>query len=506
MKEKIIISIFLSMLMFVSIFAGAMNVVDISSSNDGIQVPVWDVGDKWTYTISTSGEKGSELDFDVTLDNFILEVTDVLTDRYELSVSIPRGDFRATGSVDVDLLKISGSLKNTMADGTMYIRKSDLALMNLQLNIDGETNKIILPSFTADLDINFYDDTFNSTNLTSLQFPLNVDDSWTASPSYVIVDAYHNILPDVLPNPISIYNYVEEHFFSCMGWESVEGYYSLKISRNSQSDNLWYSPATGSIVKVDYADIDLGFGYLLEDFSMTLKSTTYEAPTDPPETPSAPTGEDTLDVGSTESYSTSSTDPDGDMISYKFNFGDGVTKTTDFYSSGEEVTVSHTWDSDGTFEFKVKAVDIYGAESDWSEPLTVEVSNDAPTKPTTPEGPAEGKIKQSYSYSTSSSDPNGHKIKYGWDWNGDKSVDEWTGLKNSGDTVTTSHTYNSQGDYTIHVISEDEYGKQGEWSDPLSTTMPKSKLKRFNILEKILEIIEGLEEIFQQTRIYDLLN
>ena len=118
MKEKIIISIFLSMLMFVSIFAGAVNVVDISSSNDGIQVPVWDVGDKWTYTISTSGEKGSELDFDVTLDNFILEVTDVLTDRYELSVSIPRGDFRATGSVDVDLLKISGSLKNTMADGT----------------------------------------------------------------------------------------------------------------------------------------------------------------------------------------------------------------------------------------------------------------------------------------------------------------------------------------------------------------------------------------------------
>ena len=64
-------------------------------------------------------------------------------------------------------------------------------------------------------------------------------------------------------------------------------------------------------------------------------------------------------------YTFKSTDPDGDNVSYCIDWGDGDTEWTGQYPSGEEITVEHTWDEEGTFIIKAKAKDIYGAESDW---------------------------------------------------------------------------------------------------------------------------------------------
>ena len=35
-------------------------------------------------------------------------------------------------------------------------------------------------------------------------------------------------------------------------------------------------------------------------------------------------------------------------------------------SSGEELSISHTWETEGTYTIKVKAKDEYGAESGWA--------------------------------------------------------------------------------------------------------------------------------------------
>jgi len=43
------------------------------------------------------------------------------------------------------------------------------------------------------------------------------------------------------------------------------------------------------------------------------------------------------------------------------------------YASGESVTASHTWTAAGRYDIRVKARDSFGAESDWSEPLTVKM-------------------------------------------------------------------------------------------------------------------------------------
>ena len=44
------------------------------------------------------------------------------------------------------------------------------------------------------------------------------------------------------------------------------------------------------------------------------------------------------------------------------------------YDSEEVVSGSHTWVDQGTFPVKVKAMDVYGDESDWSDELVVSVS------------------------------------------------------------------------------------------------------------------------------------
>ena len=101
--------------------------------------------------------------------------------------------------------------------------------------------------------------------------------------------------------------------------------------------------------------------------------------------------------------------------------------------------------------------------------------NHAPSRPSTPSGPSTGTIGTTYSYSTSSTDPDGDKIHYGFDWDGDGTVNNWSGLENSGDSCSKSHTWSSAGTYQVRVRACDSHGRESDWSDPLSVTMPKNK-------------------------------
>jgi len=76
-------------------------------------------------------------------------------------------------------------------------------------------------------------------------------------------------------------------------------------------------------------------------------------------------------AGTTYDYTFVATDPDGDQIKYIIDWGDDTTDTTEFYDSGVTATVSHSWDTTGTYTIKAKAVDEHDAESDWG---TLEVT------------------------------------------------------------------------------------------------------------------------------------
>jgi hypothetical protein len=77
-------------------------------------------------------------------------------------------------------------------------------------------------------------------------------------------------------------------------------------------------------------------------------------------------------VGTSYPYTFTSTDPEGDEIRYYIEWGDESNSGwLGPYSSGEALSLSHTWDDRGTYTIRAKAKDIFDAESDWG---TLEVT------------------------------------------------------------------------------------------------------------------------------------
>ena len=185
------------------------------------------------------------------------------------------------------------------------------------------------------------------------------------------------------------------------------------------------------------------------------------------------------------------------MIRYICDWGDGTISASEiFYNSGLTGEITHIWTEKGEYNVKVKARDKSGAQSSWSAPITVIVTNNAPKKPETPDGPTEGKIRtESYTYTTSTIDVDGHDLYYIFDW-GDGKTSE-VGPFISAENASASHIWNKKGSYVIKVKARDEYGEESVWSDPLSITMPKSA---FKILE-----INNLQSSFLQRILYVLI-
>ncbi len=77
-------------------------------------------------------------------------------------------------------------------------------------------------------------------------------------------------------------------------------------------------------------------------------------------------------VGEEYTYTSSSTDPDGDQIYYMFDWGDGnFSEWVGPINSGETASTTHIWITGGIYKIKVKAKDIHGAASIWSDPYGV---------------------------------------------------------------------------------------------------------------------------------------
>ena len=92
----------------------------------------------------------------------------------------------------------------------------------------------------------------------------------------------------------------------------------------------------------------------------------------PPYKPSRPSGSSSGNINKEYTYVSSTIDPDEDVLYYLFDWGDGTSSDwSGPIESGEEFNASHTWSSKGNYEIKVKAKDIYGAESSWSDPLPI---------------------------------------------------------------------------------------------------------------------------------------
>ncbi len=143
------------------------------------------------------------------------------------------------------------------------------------------------------------------------------------------------------------------------------------------------------------------------------------------------------------------------------------------------------WDEEYTFDPVDYCFKTYG------------FNNNPPEKPTI-EGPPSGKARTAYDYYFCSSDPDGDDINYYVDW-GDESGEVRLGPYASNTCITVSHTWTSDGTYTIKAKAQDFNQAESEWAT-FSVSMPKSKnILNLNRGEFTAEIGFGDEE---ETRVF----
>jgi PKD repeat protein len=134
-----------------------------------------------------------------------------------------------------------------------------------------------------------------------------------------------------------------------------------------------------------------------------------------------------------------STDPDGSIASYAWNFGNG--------SSGSGATPSATYATAGTFTVTLTVTDNGGASSQASTTVTVTANTQPPVA--NAGGPYTGTVNVAISFDGgASSDPDGSVVSYLWNF-GD------------GDTasgVTPVHAYAAAGSYTVRLTVTDNDG------------------------------------------------
>ena len=499
-----------------NVIIGAANINTAEGNPTGIityfnehdaELPTWKVGDSWTYEVYINGEIEQFLpSYDITMPNWKLLVTEVQSDTYKVHLT---SDMTGYAMVKMDTTYVKGDLEGVELEGTVYVNKSNLGIEKIEeLHADGYFVPALIPSVWFEIDCNL---NVNYSGGSPLNFPIDIDENWIVDLVTIDIDISLYISGSVTHKEISVY--VEEHDLECTGWETIEvrgrKYDALSISGDlGEQNNMWYALSAGNIIKAVHREIPLHWseGESYYDIDMELISTNYEPPNIPPNPPSKPSG-NTAGMAAVEYiYSTNGTDPDGDKVKYGFNWGDETSITwTRYVNPGETASATHIYSSAGIYNITAKTQDEDGAESNWSENLTVAIeSNSAPTTPTTPDGPTYGSIYTAYNYNSSSIDLDGNQISYWFDW-GDDTNSGWLGPYNSGENCEIVHTWIEQGNYQIKVKAKDEHGAESNWSEPLSVSMPKNKVVDslvIRFLKRLENCFSWLERLFSPIHIF----
>jgi len=244
------------------------------------------------------------------------------------------------------------------------------------------------------------------------------------------------------------------------GWSNyfVSGE-TIKVS------HIWQNPGTYS-VKAQARDKKGAISDWSESFTITIIAN--HAP-NPPATPSGPT---TAFKDSLCLFKTVANDPDGDSVAIRFAWGDGDTSDwSPLVASAETVSLSHSWQTGGTYAIRAQAKDKYNAVSNWSDPFEITIiANRAPNPPATPTGPSQGRKDSVYTFSTVTTDPDGDAVCYRFAF-GDGDTSDWTNWVQSGTPVTINHSYQNSGTYSVKAQAKDVNEVLSSWSNPHMITI-----------------------------------
>ncbi len=170
---------------------------------------------------------------------------------------------------------------------------------------------------------------------------------------------------------------------------------------------------------------------------------------------SAQTSDLTLAVDASASQ-----DPDGSIVSYAWDFGDGGTSSA--------VSAEHSYDAAGEYTVKLTVTDNAGASKSATKQVTV---TDPPLPNRAPEASFSADIKDlSVTLdATGSTDPDDDELSYSWEF-GDGSA--------NGSGAAVEHHYAEAGDYEVTLTVEDPDGASDSVSDTITVTEPAGPLIR----------------------------
>ena len=168
-------------------------------------------------------------------------------------------------------------------------------------------------------------------------------------------------------------------------------------------------------------------------------------------------------------------DPDGYIISWKWDFGDG--------SNGEGEMATHSYPIAGIYTIILTVTDNEGATNDSETSVLVIQPNSPPSNPEI-NGPTNGKKDSDYTYTAVSSDNDNDSIKYIFDW-GDGTSNESEFLPN-GTIFAITHKWTSTGSYTFKVTANDN---QTISSSELTVVIEEPEPKEDNLALLVLALL-----------------
>ncbi|HTW90547.1 MAG TPA: PKD domain-containing protein [bacterium] len=173
------------------------------------------------------------------------------------------------------------------------------------------------------------------------------------------------------------------------------------------------------------------------------------------------------------SYGFTSTDPDGDSVSYSVSWGDGTPASwSPGNPSGAEYFESHTYADSGKYFIKAMAKDMKNSESAWSDSVQITIGSFPPNTPVRPQGKAACTTGVAYTYTTKASHPLKDSVKLQFYWGGAAGdTSAWGALVASDQNYSTVHTFTTRGTYKVAARAMDAYGLRSAWSDSLVVTV-----------------------------------
>ena len=211
------------------------------------------------------------------------------------------------------------------------------------------------------------------------------------------------------------------------------------------------------------------------DLGPTKESTLAVVPSRP-EITGPMAGPKRLPVGVKANYSVLTVDLNGDQQRCEWDIdGDGGSDQISGVSATGNCWTQIAWQQGGSRRLGVRVVDIYQSASDWTFAM-INAENAAPATPVRVAGLRTPAVGEPVAYSVQTTDPDGHQIRYGWDFNGDRVVDRWSTWVDSGRSTWTYQTWQRSTDAaSVAVIVEDAFGGRSSWVvQPITVVSPNS--------------------------------